>query len=143
ERISILARISGSHTGVVVLCAGSLEESAPAPGNLAASGKNLRSGMRLDLEVLLTELAAAGYERAPIVAERGHFARRGGIVDIFPWLAEEPLRIEFLGDEIESLRVFDIHTQTSVRQVDGIDLLLRPNEAGGDAAKVREHIREH
>ncbi len=104
ERVSILAHINGSNAGVVVICAGSLEESAPAPGELTASGMDLRSGTGLDVEALLSNVADAGYERVPVVAERGHFARRGGIVDIFPWVAEEPLRIEFLDNKIESLR---------------------------------------
>ncbi|MCE9519933.1 MAG: transcription-repair coupling factor, partial [Verrucomicrobia bacterium] len=124
-----------------MLCAGSLEESAPAPGELAASGKKLRSGMKLDVEALLADIVDAGYERVPVVAERGHFARRGGIVDIFPWMAEEPLRLEFLDEKIESLRAFDIHTQTSVRQINSATLLLRQSASGSDAAKVKDHIR--
>jgi len=141
ERTSILARINGCNTGVVVLCAGSLEEPAPSPGELAASGRSLRGGMRLDLGALLADFVGAGYERVPVVGERGQFARRGGIVDVFPWLAEEPVRIEFLDDKIESLRAFDVHTQTSVRQVDGATLLLRQSEGSGDGATVRDHLR--
>jgi transcription-repair coupling factor (superfamily II helicase) len=140
ERSTILARISGGHEGTVVLCAGSLDESAPSPGELAASGRNLRRGLRLDVEALLADFAAAGYERTPVVGERGQFARRGGIVDVFPWLAEEPLRIEFLDDEIESLRAIDIHTQTSVRQLDEARLTLQQADASRDTATVRHYI---
>lgn len=141
ERISILARLNGGDGGVVVLCADSLGESAPAPDELAVSGRNLRGGLRLDVESLLADFDGAGYERVAVVGERGQFARRGGIVDVFPWLAEEPIRIEFLDDEIESLRAFDIHTQTSVRQLESVTLLTRQSAIGGHAAKVGEHVR--
>ncbi|HEY2572807.1 MAG TPA: transcription-repair coupling factor, partial [Verrucomicrobiaceae bacterium] len=142
ERVSLLARMRQSSAGVVVLCAGSLAEPAPAPGELAAAGRHLQKGMRLEVDSLLAEFTGAGYERVPVVAERGQFARRGGIVDIFPWLAEEPLRVEFFDEDIESLRVFDIHTQTSVRHLEDANLILRAQEFGSHAATVADHIRK-
>src|SRR2546430_15520259 len=81
------------------------------------------------MEDLLNRLVTAGYERVAQVTTRGQFAVRGGIVDLYSWQAPLPLRLEFFGDQIESLREFDIDTQTSVRDLGSIDILL-----GGGAA---------
>ena len=76
------------------------------------------------MEQLLEQLAGAGYERVPQVTTRGQFAVRGGIVDLYSWQAQLPVRLEFFGDDIESLREFDIDTQTSVRDLTAVDILL-------------------
>ena len=72
---------------------------------------------------MLRELVELGYEALPEVAGRGEFARRGGIVDVFPAGQPLPVRIEWFGDEIESLRAFDPADQRGVRPVDQITLL--------------------
>ena len=77
------------------------------------------------MENLLEKLCSAGYERATQVTTRGQFAVRGGIVDLYSWQAPFPVRLEFFGDQIESLREFDIDTQTSVRDLHKIDILSR------------------
>ena len=67
---------------------------------------------------LAEHLASAGYERVERVEERGQFAVRGGLVDVFPTTGREPLRIELFGDEIEQIRAFSPFTQRALRQVD-------------------------
>lgn len=62
----------------------------------------------------LAHLAAAGYERRPVVEEPGEFSVRGGIIDLFPPLYDKPVRLEFFGDELESIRLFDPAAQRSV-----------------------------
>ncbi len=76
------------------------------------------------MEGLVEQLVDSGYERVAQVTTRGQFAVRGGIVDLYSWQAQLPFRLEFFGDEIESLREFDIDTQTSVRDLAGTDILL-------------------
>ncbi len=128
ERISVVSRFTAGEdeaSRVLVLCTDSLEEQVPSPKDLDAYKRHLEAGMKLDVEALLSELDASGYERVPVVSERGQFARRGGIVDVFSWQGEEPLRLEFFDDEIESLRAFDIHTQASVRRFDRAHVLLK------------------
>src|SRR5205085_10243398 len=96
----------------------------------------LRAGERIRLAELAATLEEMGFERSATVEEVGQFALRGGIVDVFGFGAPEPARIEFLGDEIESIRFFDILTQLSVRAVDALELLpvdLRPAREGGGA----------
>src|SRR5207248_7912799 len=98
----------------------------------------LRRGATGQMEDLLKRLVASGYERAAQVTTRGQFAVRGGIVDLYSWQAPLPYRLEFFGDQIESLREFDIDTQTSVRDLGSVDLLL--GTADDQAGFVRDYI---
>src|SRR4029077_4458940 len=97
----------------------------------------LRPGTNEKMERILGQLAAAGYERVAQVTVRGQFAVRGGIVDLYSWQAPLPLRLEFFGDEIESLREFDVDTQTSVRDLNSADILL------GTADDRRHIVRDY
>jgi transcription-repair coupling factor (superfamily II helicase) len=87
-------------------------EARPAPIPLAA-------GEAPGLEALAELLALAGYERVERVQERGDFAVRGGLIDIFPTTGREPLRVEFFGDEIEAVRAFSAFTQRALHEVEG------------------------
>src|SRR5206468_2973689 len=77
-----------------------------APEDLPDEPLELRIGARVAQSVLLRELLQLGYAPVIEVAGRGEFARRGGIVDVFPPSAELPVRVESFGDEIDSLRAF-------------------------------------
>ncbi len=70
-------------------------------------------GQIIDLETLLNDWQASGYQRVSVVESQGQFSQRGGILDIFPIGAPYPTRIELFGDEVESLRTFDPSTQRS------------------------------
>jgi transcription-repair coupling factor (superfamily II helicase) len=70
------------------------------------------------LEALAEQLALAGYERVDRVQERGQFAVRGGLVDVFPTTGREPLRVELFGDEIEAVRAFSPFTQRALHEVE-------------------------
>ena len=139
ERLALLSRIETSRKRhLVVATRASLEQPAPPRGALRAAGLRLRRGAAEPLERLAESLGAAGYERAPQVTTRGQFAIRGGILDVYSWQAELPIRAEFLGDEIESLREFDLDTQTSLRQLNDVELLL--GAADNQGGKVRDYI---
>src|SRR5947208_9463673 len=125
ERLAVLMQIGrGPGPRVVVATRASLEQAAPGRDTLQSALTQLRRGATAQMEDLLKRLVAAGYERVPQVTARGHFAVRGGIVDLYSWQAPLPLRLEFFGDQIESLREFDIDTQTSVRDLGSVDILL-------------------
>lgn len=142
ERAGVLGRMMAGEAPVMVLCADSLDEPAPALAEITSQRKTLAVGAKLDVEALLRDLGEAGFERVPVVTERGQFARRGGIVDFFTWQAEEPLRLEFFDAEIESIRAFDLHNQSSIKRLDHVGVILRMNENAEDAALVREHLRQ-
>ena len=142
ERTGVLGRMMEGDAPVMVLCADSLDELAPALAEITSQRRTLTVGAKLDVEDLLRDLAEAGYERVPVVTERGQFARRGGIVDFFSWQAEEPLRLEFFDDEIESIRAFDLHNQSSIRRLESVGVILQMSETAEDNSSVREHIRQ-
>jgi transcription-repair coupling factor (superfamily II helicase) len=140
ERAGVLGRMMEGEAPVMVLCADSLDEPAPALAEISSQRRMLTVGAKLDVEDLLRDLSGAGYERVPVVTERGQFARRGGIVDFFSWQAEEPLRLEFFDDEIESIRAFDLHNQSSIKRLESVGVILQMNDNAEDASRVREHV---
>ena len=80
----------------------------------------LRTGQRIDLEALLAQWQRMGYQFQPVVEVPGSVSRRGGILDVFPVTAEQPVRIELWGDVIESMRLFEQSTQRSVGVIDSV-----------------------
>src|SRR5437667_177751 len=98
-------------------------EALPAPA-ARPEPIHVAPGAELSLEALTETLALAGYERVERADERGQFAVRGGIVDVFPTTGREPLRVEFWGDEIEAIRAFSPFTQRALHPVD--DAVIYP-----------------
>jgi transcription-repair coupling factor (superfamily II helicase) len=103
--------------GLVCASAAALAEPLPPP-QARPEPLPLAPGEAPGLEALAERLALAGYERVERVQERGQFAVRGGLVDVFPTTGREPLRIEFFGDEVEALRAFSPFTQRALHDVD-------------------------
>jgi transcription-repair coupling factor (superfamily II helicase) len=134
--LSLIEREPGPH--VIVATRASLAQAAPKPGTLQSASLRLAPGNSAGMEKLLEALSRAGYERVGQVTTRGQFAVRGGIVDLYSWQATLPVRTEFLGDDVESLREFDVDTQTSVRDLRSIDVLLGAIE--DQSGKVRDYI---
>src|SRR2546427_7773192 len=101
--------------GLVAASASALAEPMPPP---AARPEPIRiaPGEESSLEHLAESLALAGYERVDRADERGQFAVRGGLVDVFPTTGREPLRVEFWGDEIEQIRAFSPFTQRALHE---------------------------
>src|SRR6185437_9983766 len=101
-----------------LICASArgLAEVAP-PADARPQPIELRAGAETGVDGLAEELALAGYARVERVDDRGQFAVRGGLIDAFPTTGREPLRIEFFGDEVESIRAFSPFTQRALRPV--------------------------
>jgi transcription-repair coupling factor (superfamily II helicase) len=83
----------------------------------------LKKGMEYDFDGLISKLAALGFERKSMVEEENDFSVRGGIVDIFPENLGQPVRVEFFGNRVESIREFDPATQRSIGQVEQVEIL--------------------
>jgi transcription-repair coupling factor (superfamily II helicase) len=90
---------------------------------LMAATWSLKTGCDKALSDLVGHLVQWGYRRVPLVEEKGEVGVRGGIVDLFPPLAAQPLRVEFFGDTIESIRAFDPSSQRSLGQIDEATIL--------------------
>ena len=139
ERLALLTEIErDSRPRTVVATRASLDQSAPKRGTLRSAVTQLTRGAAAKMEQLVEQLVGSGYERVAQVTTRGQFAVRGGIVDIYSWHAPLPFRLEFFGDQIESLREFDIDSQTSVRDLRLADLLL--GTADDQSGLVRDYV---
>jgi transcription-repair coupling factor (superfamily II helicase) len=106
---------------VVVVSAVALSEKVPDP-ELRPHSFTLRVGELLDLEECAAELVSAGYERTDQVEERGQFAMRGGLLDVFPATEERAVRVDMFDVEIESLRWFSTFTQRSLGEVEEVEI---------------------
>ena len=129
ERLGILHSLTKpsarDESRAIVLIRESLDEDVALPKMLTANKINLFRGLLIDMEELTDKLDNAGYERTAQVVERGQYAVRGGIVDVFSWQSDRPVRAEFFDDEIESLRTFDVDTQTSLDRISNSEIILR------------------
>jgi transcription-repair coupling factor (superfamily II helicase) len=103
--------------GLVCASAAALAEAMPTQ-DVRPEPLRIAPGEEISLEQLSESLALAGYERVERADERGQFAVRGGLVDVFPTTGREPLRIEFWGDEIEQMRAFSPFTQRALHPVE-------------------------
>jgi transcription-repair coupling factor (superfamily II helicase) len=115
ERYRALDVLAGG--GLVCASAAALAEGLP-PLEARPASVELRVGEEPGVDGLAEAFALAGYERVERVEERGQFAVRGGIVDVFPSTGREPLRVELFGDEIEQVRAFSPFTQRALHAAD-------------------------
>ncbi len=125
ERLEVLSRLAGGAKGAtIVAVAAELEGRVAAPDTFRKNALTLAVNQRLDLVATEAALEKGGYERVPKIFGRGQFARRGGILDVHSWQNPLPARIEFFGDEIESIREFQLDSQTSSGALERCEILL-------------------
>ena len=124
ELFAILETLAISDSFAVLLGSDQFQQYAPSPHSLLSNRTHLKPGLILDPTAFAETLTTHGYERFPTVTARGHFAIRGGILDLFPFQSPRPLRLEFFDTELESIREFDLNSQASTRKIAQIDLLL-------------------
>ena len=107
---------------LVAAMAGAMQRVPPRASVIEASYAT-KPGATVKIEDLERYFAVNGYHRASTVSERGEFAIRGGVIDVYPPAAEEPVRLDLFGDTLESIRAFDPETQRSTKQLHEIRLL--------------------
>jgi transcription-repair coupling factor (superfamily II helicase) len=125
-RMATLTRLAqgldGSAPRLLVTTATALVQRVPARDVVAKGGYSAGVGARVDVPDLERYFAINGYQRASTVSEHGEFAIRGGVIDVYPPGAEEPVRLDLFGDTLESIRGFDPETQRSTRQLKVVNL---------------------
>ncbi len=123
-RMSTLAALAAGwdRPAVVLTTVNAATQYVPARDTVAEASFAVRIGSRVDIEALTAWLTRMGYNRASTVAEHGDFAVRGGIIDIFPPGAPNPVRLDFFGDELEGARRFDAETQRSLARMKRVEL---------------------
>ncbi len=120
QRLKALQGILLSENAVVVCPGEALLKKLIAPEVFMQYSITLEIGQRVDLQETVSTLIAQGYERVDMVEGTGHFSLRGGILDVFPLSSDNPLRIEFFDDEVDSIRQFVVETQRSLNKLNQI-----------------------
>jgi transcription-repair coupling factor (superfamily II helicase) len=144
-RARALHALAAGTARLVVASAGALVPKVSPPDRLARASISIRVGQELAPERLADLLADAGFVREDPVDAHGEFAMRGGIVDLYPAVEAEPVRVEFIGDTIESIRRFDPATQRTIIPVPAVVVTPLRDQLDGflesrDAASIVEYV---
>ena len=132
RRLRVVRRLASPlPPKIVVAPIQALLQPVPTAEALAAASRTIRVGDSVPVENVTEWLAAHGMSRVEVVEVAGEFSVRGGILDVFPPNASEPARVEFFGDEIESIRPFDPESQRSLDRWESVTIMGRPPRADG------------
>ncbi|OBU50822.1 transcription-repair coupling factor [Stenotrophomonas maltophilia] len=123
QRLAALHRLPALKRGLVVVPVQTLLQQLAPRSYVIGGSFDLKVGQRLDLEAEKRRLESAGYRNVPQVMDPGDFAVRGGLLDVFPMGADEPLRVELLDEDIDSIRAFDPESQRSLDRVESVHML--------------------
>ena len=124
QRAAVLWKLVSGAVSIVIAPVEALALRLFSKNYYAGLALRLERGEELDIEMVVEHLASVGYEQVDLVEMPGQFARRGGILDVYSPEADRPVRVDFFGDEIESIRKFDPETQRSATGME--DALLLP-----------------
>ncbi|MFC2085805.1 transcription-repair coupling factor [Bacteroidota bacterium] len=117
QRMDAILAIEDGYQGIIVASAESLVERIPPPSTLELAAPVVRVGQEIRPEALVERLVSFGFSIQEYVEDPGDLAVRGGIIDLFPFAGTYPVRLEFFGDIIESMREFDPVSQRSVSRI--------------------------
>ena len=142
SRTEVLQRLSTSERRTVIVSyPEALSEKVFTRKLLAKNTFKIKQGDKINLDFLTDLLYEYGFENVDFVVEPGQFAIRGGLIDVYSFANDNPYRIEFFGDEVESIRSFDIGSQLSIERLGNIVLL--PNMQQQAFIEERESILEY
>lgn len=125
RRLTALAGLLSPRKRIIVAPAAAIIEPTIPRHTFLAESLHLSVGQKLNPEELVDRMTALGFNRVGAVEEVGDFAVRGGLIDFFSPAADLPIRAEFFGDEIDSLRHFDVRDQRTIERLETVDLLPR------------------
>ena len=134
ERMQVFEQLSQHQRAVIHTHTSALQAAAPDRLTLQQARMVLQKKAKLDPQAFADSLSTSGYERSTIVHTRGQYAIRGGIIDLFPWHAAMPLRLEFFDQEIESIREYDPDSQLSTQKRDRVTLSLHEPDKSARAS---------
>jgi transcription-repair coupling factor (superfamily II helicase) len=120
---ALAAGVDEKTPRLLVTTVAALMQRLPPITSVQRASYSARGGNTVQISDLEAYFAVNGYQRASTVSERGEFAIRGGVIDVFPPTAEEPVRLDLFGDTLESIRAFDPETQRSTKQLKEVSLL--------------------
>ena len=138
RRTSALNAITTFKKGFLAVCTypEALAESVAEPVDMAEQSLHLKVGDRMEQSTLVNWLMEHGFNRVDFVYEPGQYSVRGGIVDIFSYVESKPYRVDFFGDEIDSLRRFDISSQLSHERPESVEIVANTMSDGESGNRV-------
>lgn len=141
ERLNVLSAIMNDKYDVVITTPDAALQYTIPRDVLSSAVKHIKNGESHEIAELTEFLEFSGYTRVDMVDGTGQYSIRGGIVDIFPPQSEYPVRIDFFGDEIEQIAIFDIMTQRRIENITGIDItpareILIPNDKRDELKEI-------
>ncbi|MBM4161144.1 MAG: transcription-repair coupling factor [Ignavibacteria bacterium] len=131
-QVETLKSLTNGDQVLVITSAQALASRVPLPERFRQRSLQLNAGRSHPFEELVETLGNLGFERKDFVEEHGDFSVRGGILDVYPYVGDHPLRIEFWGDTVESVREFDVLSQRSIRELQSANIVASL-EPDGDA----------
>ena len=141
-RMDAVKHLMQDESGVIVAPADALMDRIPARETVKADVMTIGEGMVFTSANLVRMLTDIGYEREAQVERMGQFAVRGGIFDIFPFTSEEPYRIEFFDEEVDTIRSFDPDTQRSGERSKRIDIYPSEGRSRGETVSFISYFKE-
>ncbi|MCR5809409.1 MAG: transcription-repair coupling factor [Clostridiales bacterium] len=122
QRLKVMMRLIGGERSFVVTSIEALMQRMAPPELIADACRTVRVGAEVSPDALLKRFIDAGYVREEVCEGPGQVTKRGGYIDVFPLTAPNPVRIEFFGDEIDTMREFDAASQRSIRNIDSASI---------------------
>ena len=123
SRLATLYQLPTMERGVLIIPVSTLMQRVCPHNFLHGHALVMKKGQRLSRDALRSQLDSAGYRHVDQVMEHGEYATRGALLDLFPMGSEQPYRLDFFDDEIDSLRLFDVDSQRTLEEVASINLL--------------------
>ena len=136
QRTETLTALTSNNVQIVVTYPEAVAEPVPAKEQLSAVSFQLTTGQELQVSALGERLSELGFERVDFVFAPGQYAIRGGIVDIYSYSHDNPYRLDFFGDEIDSIREFDIEDQLSKARIEKAEVVASPLPAEGQESQT-------
>ncbi|MEE1153862.1 MAG: transcription-repair coupling factor [Acutalibacteraceae bacterium] len=143
QRINVLCKIINNSVDVVVTTIDALAQYTIPPSVLKQAAVTMKSGTEISVDNVIKALTLNGYERTDLVEGAGQFAQRGGIIDLFMPDMDKPVRVEFWGDEIDTINTFDIETQRRIDYVEEITITPSVEVLIQDKFALAQKIEEH
>ncbi len=131
-----MQKVLGENAKIIVSYPQAISERLVSTKQFSSKIKRIKRGDSLDLDNFIDQLDEYGFERVPQVYDAGQFSLRGGIVDVYSFSSQRPFRIEFFGDEVESIRTFDIASQLSIEQKEKVSILAGDSATESIKTKV-------
>ena len=146
QRTSAVGKILDFKNGVLIVVTypSAIEETIPDASSIRKSVLKISCGDEISHEAIVESLFASGFEKVDFVSEPGQFAIRGALVDIFSYSYNDPFRISFFGDEVESINIFDCNSQLSKEKQVSVDIYpdITVEEEGEESINILDILPE-